>query len=35
MDKDLAAAPKQHGGEELPEPVAWRYKGAGWERWIY
>ena len=29
----LAAAPEQHG--ELPEPVAWRYKCAGWERWIY
>lgn len=30
MDKDLAAAPKQQGGEELPEPVA-REGTEGWE----
>ncbi len=27
MEKDLAAAPRQHGGEELPEPVAWLQVG--------
>ena len=30
MEKDLAAAPKQHGGEELPEPVAKIHSDGYW-----